>query len=252
MAEAGATPAAASAAAAAEYSEEQVQQLLAADPAQLLAAAAAPAAEPADGAAQQGQQQGAGAPASCSVGAAGSGLEQVAVVDLSGIKSEVEEGPELEDGGEGEESLDTEDGTGSALAAAAAGGSGEAEASRAQAAAAAARQWEALLHDSWQELQREEEAAQRAGGHEADGQDEAANDTDADDVSGGRGAFSLSVCLHACLLLAIGGPFPCLSFPLLANTPLLTCSCPACCSRPAGGLWCAAHFVPRHWPLCRL
>jgi hypothetical protein len=247
MAEAGAAPAAAAAAAApAEYSEEQVQQLLMANPAQLLAAAAAPAAEPADGAAQQ--QQGAAAPVSCSFGPAGSGLELVTVVDLSGIKSEVEEGPELEEGGEGEESLDTEDGTGGALAAAAAGGNGEAEASRAQAAAAAARQWEALLHDSWQELQREEEAAQRAAGHDADGPDEAVNDTDADDVSAGLGALSLADCDWLLLAFALPlrvPPSACRHAPSHLLNPGLLLSI-------AGGLWCPAHLLPCHWALCRL
>lgn len=72
---------------------------------------------------------------------------------------------------------------GTAAAAAAAGGE---EASRAEAAAQAARQWEALLHDSWQELQREEEAALRAAGHDADAAEEGeAGDDDADDVSQG-------------------------------------------------------------------
>lgn len=70
---------------------------------------------------------------------------------------------------------------GTAAAVAAAGGE---EASRAEAAAQAARQWETLLHDSWQELQREEEAALRAAGHEADAPEEGeAGDDDADDVS---------------------------------------------------------------------
>ncbi len=81
---------------------------------------------------------------------------------------------------------------GTTAAAAAAGGE---EASRAEAAAQAARQWEALLHDSWQELQREEEAALRAAGHDADAAEEGeAGDDDADDVSQGARRILAGVC----------------------------------------------------------
>lgn len=211
------------------YTEEQVKQLLAADPAAVLKQATRGEAAPAEG----------GPPASCALGAAGSGLEQAAVVDLSGVRSELEDGAEGVYEGELEEPADAEDGTagafeltrgtarlgpsawsgllgmparpafhgppsaltctvdqqapcslcapacpavaGTAAAAAAAGGE---EASRSEAAAQAARQWEALLHDSWQELQREEEAALRAAGHEADAPEEGeGGDDDADDVS---------------------------------------------------------------------
>lgn len=178
------------AAAAGEYSEEQVAQLLAADPAALLASAAKeqppkdeqPAAvaaaveQPAAG--QEAPAAAAPAtPPSCAAGPPGSGLERVSVVDLTTVRSELDDGAEVEEG-EGELE-DAEDGTAGTAAAA----GGEAEASRAEAAAQAARQWEALLHDSWQELQWEEEAALRAAGHEADAADEATNDEDADDVS---------------------------------------------------------------------
>lgn len=177
----------AEAAPAAGYSEEQVQQLLAADPAALLEEhakeqqqpAAGEAAAAAGGEAAPGTPTAAAAPASCALGQPGSGLDKVVVVDLSGVRSELDDSAEVE--GEGEEELDAEDGTAGTTA----GAAGEAEASRAEAAALAARQWEALLHDSWQELQREEEAALRAAGHEADAGDEEGGDEDADDVSRG-------------------------------------------------------------------
>ncbi len=174
------------------YSEEQVQQLLAADPAALLEEhakeqpAAGEAAAAAGGEAAPGTPTAAAAPASCALGQPGSGLDKVVVVDLSGVRSELDDSAEVE--GEGEEELDAEDGTAGTTA----GAAGEAEASRAEAAALAARQWEALLHDSWQELQREEEAALRAAGHEADAGDEEGGDEDADDVSRGVWDVELS------------------------------------------------------------
>jgi hypothetical protein len=198
--QAGAAPAAAAAAAssaAAGYSEEQVQQLLAANPSELLAqrgaqpaAAGAAGQQPAagEGGSAASQQQetaaaaGHAAAVSCPLGAAGSGLEAVTVVDLSAVRSELEDGGEVDEA-EAADGLEVEaEQEGGLAGTLPSGGGGDAEASRAEAAAAAARQWEALLHDCWQELQREEEAALRAAGHEADGGDEHTND-EAEDVS---------------------------------------------------------------------
>jgi hypothetical protein len=154
------------------YSEEQVARALEADPAALLAAAA-PAADAEGGG--EAAAAGPATPASCPLGQPGSGLERATVVDLSGVRTELEEGEaEAEDS---EDAFEGEDGG--------VPNGGEAEASRADSAAAAARQWESLLGEAWQELAREEEAALRAAGPEAEPGDEATNDEDADDVRRG-------------------------------------------------------------------
>jgi hypothetical protein len=145
------------------YSEEAVARLLAADPAEVLGAAAG------NGSADAGALP---PPTARPMGPPGSGLEGVSVADLSAVRSELEEGGE-------EAEVEGEEGEGELSA----GGAGaDAEASRAEAAAAAARQWASLLGEAWGELQREEEAALRAAGHEGEAGDEATNDEDGDDV----------------------------------------------------------------------